>query len=117
MAFERADQRTSGRGKTRVQRLGRLSAECGGDAGSYLSGSPPGFLITRRPTVPVLDLEPTERIGERMLLKPFLARSGIPKLDRPVIRARGQGLSIRTPSYGVHTASVSPQAGQLLARQ
>src|SRR5208282_6491995 len=39
-----------------------------------------------------------------------------PKLHRPVIRARCQGLSIRTPRYGVHTASVSLQAGQQFAR-
>src|SRR5208282_3335391 len=39
-----------------------------------------------------------------------------PKLHRPVIRARGKGLSIRTPRYGVHTASVSLQAGQQFAR-
>ena len=52
--------------------------------------------------------EPTDRMGEKVSSKLFFSSSGIPKLHRPVIRARGQGLSIRTPRYGVHTASVSP---------
>ena len=45
---------------------------------------------------PVLDFEPTERIGKSVLSKPFLARSDIPKFHRPVIRARGRS---RSQSY------------------
>src|SRR5271165_954023 len=39
-----------------------------------------------------------------------------PKLHRPVIRARCQGLSIRTPRNAVHIPSVPLQAGQQFAR-
>ena len=45
------------------------------------------------------------------ILGTFLTRSGIPKLHCAIIRARGQGLAVGTPRYGVHTASVSPQTG------
>src|SRR5260370_3103000 len=64
-------------------------------------------------------LENHEKIFEYRIdegLEPFLARSDIPELHRPVIRARGKGLSIRTPRYAVNSASVSLQAGQQFTR-
>jgi hypothetical protein len=46
---------------------------------------------------------------------PQFARGGIPELHRLIVRARDQGLSIRTPRNAVDIPSVSLQAGSQFA--